>query len=114
MQSVNREVNSLGDAAFNHIYKYYEENYKDTCGDLVGKKVVDEKFLVFPGGASVQFTFFFNLFVLMQIANMIASRKIHDEWNIFEGFFVNPVFLLVWGIILVLQVLIIEFSSYIF
>ena len=36
-------------------------------------------------GASRHLTFIFNSFVFMQIFNMICARKIHDEWNIFEG-----------------------------
>jgi len=71
-------------------------------------------YLHFPGGNSRHFTFFFNLFVLMQIVNMVCSRKIHDEFNIFEGFFENFVFLFVWGLILVLQFAIITFSDFIF
>lgn len=71
-------------------------------------------FIHFPGGHSRHFTFFFNLFVLMQIVNMICSRKIHDEWNIFDGFFTNSVFLGVWGLILVMQVCIISFTDFIF
>lgn len=71
-------------------------------------------YLHFPGGYSKHFTFFFNLFVLMQIVNMICSRKIHDEFNIFEGFFQNSVFLLVWGLILGLQIAIITWTSFIF
>lgn len=50
----------------------------------------------------------------MQIVNMICARKIHDEWNIFEGFFNNGVFLFVWGLILVLQICIITWTSFIF
>lgn len=45
---------------------------------------------------------------------MIAARKIHDEWNIFEGFFNNWVFLLVWALILGLQFCIIQWTSIIF
>jgi len=30
-------------------------------------------------------TWVFDFFVFMQIWNMICARKIHDEWNIFEG-----------------------------
>ena len=69
---------------------------------------------MFPGGYSKHFTFFFNLFVLMQVVNMICARKIHDEWNIFQGFFDNFVFLIVWAIIFGLQVVIIQFSDFIF
>lgn len=50
----------------------------------------------------------------MQIANMIASRKIHDEKNIFEGICENWVFVFVWAVILGLQVVIIEFSGFVF
>jgi len=74
----------------------------------------DQEYLVFPGGYSKHFTFFFNLFVLMQVVNMICARKIHDEWNIFAGFFDNAVFILVWAVILGLQVVIIQFSDFIF
>lgn len=80
--------------------------------DMIG--CAEAKYLHFPGGYSKHMTFFFNLFTLFQIVNMICARKIHDEWNIFEGFFSNTVFLLVWGIILILQILIITFTSFIF
>jgi hypothetical protein len=46
-------------------------------------------------------TFIFTMFVLMQICNMIPSRKIRDEWNVFEGFFNNFLFLAIFlGIII--------------
>lgn len=45
---------------------------------------------------------------------MICARKIHDEFNIFEGFLTNWVFLLVWGLIVFLQFLIITYTSIIF
>jgi len=50
----------------------------------------------------------------MQIVNMVCSRKIHDEFNIFGGFFDNYVFLIVWGLILGLQIVIITFTDFIF
>lgn len=74
----------------------------------------DAKEIKFPAGDSRHFTFFFNLFVCFQITNMIASRKIHDEWNIFEGFFENWVFLVVWGIIVGLQIIIVTFGGFVF
>jgi len=46
----------------------------------------------------------FNLFVFMQIFNMICSRKINDEINIFEGIFSNPSFIIVWTVIVIVQV----------
>lgn len=93
------------------LHKMTLENF-DTIANDIGCKGAE--FLHFPGGYSKHFTFFFNLFTLMQIVNMICARKIHDEWNIFEGFFSNWVFLFVWGLILVLQIAIITWTSFIF
>jgi Ca2+ transporting ATPase len=50
-------------------------------------------------GASRHLTFVFNTFVFMQIWNMVAARKIHDEFNIFEGVFTNPMFIILWLVI---------------
>lgn len=50
-------------------------------------------------------TIVFNLFVFMQIFNMICSRKINDQLNIFDGILENPAFVIVWIIILVVQIL---------
>lgn len=44
-------------------------------------------------------TVVFNVFVLFQIFNMLAARKIHDEKNIFEGVFGNAMFVGVWVVI---------------
>jgi Ca2+ transporting ATPase len=52
-------------------------------------------------------TFVFNLFVLFQIFGMIGARKINDELNIFEGFFSNSMFLIVWIIIMAGQFIIV-------
>jgi len=46
--------------------------------------------------SSRHLTVVFNVFVLFQIFNMIAARKIHDEKNIFEGVFGNAMFIGVW------------------
>lgn len=49
-------------------------------------------------------TVIFNLFVFMQIFNMICSRKINDEKNIFEGITTNPAFIVVWTTIVITQI----------
>ncbi len=54
----------------------------------------------------------FNVFTVMQIFNLINSRKIHDEKNIFEGIHRNWMFIGVWVGIMGSQVLIIEVGSY--
>ena len=94
-------------------------------GDPLYEKVYDE--VLFPecelsgsdcpkyknmgGYPSRHMTFIFNLFIWLQIINMIASRKIHDEKNICAGFFDNPAFLIIWVIIVVVNFLIIQFTG---
>ena len=56
-------------------------------------------------------TVVFNLFVLLQIFNMLAARKINDELNIFSGVFTNPMFIGVWLIIVVGQFFIVQYGS---
>lgn len=62
-------------------------------------------------GSSRQMTNVFNVFVVMQIFNMINARKINDEFNVFEGFFRNPVFAILWFLIFGAQALIVEVGS---
>ncbi len=56
----------------------------------------------------------FNIFVVLQIFNMLNARKINDEINIFDGFFTNALFLAVWAIIIAGQIIIVEFSGIVF
>jgi magnesium-transporting ATPase (P-type) len=65
-------------------------------------------------GASRHYTWIFTTFVLMQISNMFCSRKVHDEWNIFEGLHKNFVFIGIWIFILGAQILITTFGSRVF
>lgn len=65
-------------------------------------------------GASRHLTFVFNTFVFMQIFNMIASRKIHDEYNIFSGVFTNIMFIALWFVICAGQIAITQFGGVMF
>lgn len=56
-------------------------------------------------------TVIFNVFVLFQVFNMLAARKINDELNIFEGVISNPAFCVVWLIIALGQVAIVQVGS---
>lgn len=67
-----------------------------------------------PGGDSRHFTFFFALFVLFQITNMVCSRKIHDEVNIFAGICDNAIFVIVWLLICGLQVFLVQCAGFVF
>ena len=57
-------------------------------------------------------TIVFNLFVLMQIFNMLCARKINDEFNIFDGIFTNAMFMIVWIIIVFGQFFIVQFGGW--
>lgn len=50
-------------------------------------------------GASRHMSNVFNVFVVMQIFNLINSRKIHDEFNIFDGLLNNPTFFIIFILI---------------
>ena len=65
-------------------------------------------------GPSRHLTFIFNSFVMMQIFNMIAARKIHDELNILEGILKNKIFMVLWVVIICGQVIICQFGSLVF
>jgi len=99
-------LNSLGEAsvAGNGIDDKSEFPCEDDASVVCGTPMEDTN-TSYPKTSSRQFTFFFALFVLFQITNMLASRKIHDEFNIFSGIFDNFVFIAVWIFILVLQVI---------
>lgn len=62
-------------------------------------------------GASRHMSNVFNVFVCMQIFNMINARKINDEINIFEGIFENTTYVIIWVIIVGGQVIIMEFGE---
>ena len=50
-------------------------------------------------GASHHMTNVFNVFVYMQIFNMINCRKINDEWNILDGIQKSKMFIAIFFII---------------
>lgn len=56
----------------------------------------------------------FNAFVMMQIFNMICSRKIHDEFNILSGIHTNPMFIVLFFVILGGQFVICQYGGKMF
>ncbi len=62
-------------------------------------------------GPSHHMTNVFNIFVYLQVFNMINCRKINDEKNIFEGIFRNMMFPAIWFVIAGMQIIIVEFFS---
>ena len=72
--------------------------------DFDGTAIYKDFYEITP---SRHLTVVFNLFVMFQIFNMLAARKIHDEFNIFEGMHTNAMFIGVWLVIVIGQVLIV-------
>lgn len=62
-------------------------------------------------GASRHFTFVFATFIVMQWFNMLCSRKVNDELNVFAGFVQNLFFIGTWVVALGSSILIIEVGS---
>jgi Ca2+ transporting ATPase len=60
----------------------------------------------------VHFTIIFNVFVMMQVFNEINARKIGAyEFNVFEGFFNNWLFLMIEIITIVVQIVLVEIGG---
>jgi Ca2+ transporting ATPase len=59
----------------------------------------------------VHFTFVFNIFVFLQIFNIINSRKIVGELNVFSDFFNNWLFVFVIVLTIGVQIFIVEYGS---
>jgi magnesium-transporting ATPase (P-type) len=59
-------------------------------------------------GASRHMTNVFNVFVWLQIFNMLNARKIDGTYNIFDGIFTNPMYAIVMVCICGLQVIMIQ------
>lgn len=89
--------------------KYYDSLVKEwdagTFNVLMGMQQDTEQKPMYKAFESTtpsrHLTIVFNLFVFMQIFNMICSRKINDELNIFDGITTNPAFLVVWTVIVI-------------
>lgn len=65
-------------------------------------------------GATRHMSIVFNAFVWMQIFNMINARKIHDELNICSGIHRNFLFIGIFLLIAVFQVIIVQFTGKVF
>lgn len=65
-------------------------------------------------GASRHYTVVFTAFVFLQITNMICSRKISDEFNVFEGLFSNGMFVSIWIGIVGIQFVLSQYTQDVF
>ncbi|KAF0700241.1 Aste57867_9196 [Aphanomyces stellatus] len=60
---------------------------------------------------TVHYTMIFNTFVFMQVFNEINARRIHDEFNVFDGIFSNSLYVGISIFQVVMQVVIVQFGS---
>ena len=92
----------IGNVENGRLYDYEGNNlYKDKYDD--------------PAiGPSRQFTYIFNIFVLLQLCNEINCRKLKDELNVFSGIQRNWMFMIIWSLTFWMQVLIISIGGYAF
>lgn len=65
-------------------------------------------------GTSRHYTIVFTVFVFLQIFNMVTSRKINDEFNIFAGFFSNSMYVSIVFAIAFVQIIITQFTADVF
>ena len=69
------------------------------CACALGEKLLDVengRSLSQDSPPCEHMTVVFNTFVLMTLFNEINARKLHNERNVFEGLFSNPLFLFIW------------------
>lgn len=62
----------------------------------------------------IHYTLFFEIFMFLQVFNEINARKLKkDEFNVFGGFWKNPLFIIIfWGTIIV-QILLVQMGGYV-
>merc|ERR1712205_272326 len=64
------------------------------------------------GAPSQHHTVLFNCLVLMTLADEVNCRKLHGEFNVFEGVLSNPWFVTVLGVTFFLQCFVTQFGGY--
>ncbi|XP_055332695.1 plasma membrane calcium-transporting ATPase 3-like [Paramacrobiotus metropolitanus] len=66
------------------------------------------------GEPTFLYTMIFNCLVMMTSFNLINARCIHNEVNVFQGIQRNLYFLILWTVMVVTQVLVVQFGGYVF
>lgn len=87
--------------------------YQCTDADLADDKnlVLPQNIPLFtPTQKLLHFTIFFDIFVFLQVFNLINARKIEGELNVFSDFFNNPLFFFIIILTFVVQIFIIEYG----
>eukprot|EP00920_Eleutheroschizon_duboscqi_P043121 GHVT01102551.1.p1 GENE.GHVT01102551.1~~GHVT01102551.1.p1 ORF type:complete len:559 (+),score=111.42 GHVT01102551.1:132-1679(+) len=63
-------------------------------------------------GPSRHYTFIFNVFVFMQLFNLVNARKISDTGSLLSGFFRNRMWTTIVIVITIIQVVVVQFGGY--
>ena len=64
-------------------------------------------------GPSRHLTIVFNTFVFMQLFNEFNTRKLNDEINIFKNIFASKMFIGIWFLCIIVQIIMVQFGSYV-
>lgn len=75
-----------------------------------GREISGFKYSIYQD-FSVHYSYNFNVFVMMQLANFINCRVIDDSLNVFKGICQNKYFLIIIFIILFLQIIFLTFCG---
>jgi len=113
-EDMDTSSNIIGEYLQDHpIEKYHDWDLNYVFNGMVkgldGNPIYEPFYTITP---SRHLTFTFNLFVFLQIFNMLTARKINDEFNIFAGAFSNLMFITTWFIIVIGQFFIITFGGW--
>ena len=107
--SATMAKNIMGQSIYQLAVVFFILFYGDKMFDIdSGRDVV-------PGDPpSVHFTLVFNAFLMMTLFNEINARKVHEQRNVFKGFFSNWIFVVIWVGSFISQIIIVEFGSFAF
>lgn len=119
-KKLNLKKDNFEETAINaFICQHIRETKKDMKHVCTPAELKDPKNTFLPQDQTIytetqkvrHFTFVFNIFVFLQIFNIINSRKIEGELNVFSSFFNNCLFLFVIILTIGVQIFIIEYGS---
>ena len=88
-----------------------KDNQKQLDSNLVVSGLSVKGYDYKTDGYSRHFTYNFNVFVMMQIFNFINSRKLDDEFNMFEGMTCRSYFTIIVLLIFILQAILVTIGS---
>lgn len=94
-------------------------DYTKKCDEYWKEITKDKSKVIYPQDAKSQdptqkmlhYTIIFQVFVFMQIFNLINSRKIGEELNVFSHFFNNKWFIIIFVTTIIIQCVLVELGG---